>query len=101
MVVTTHAIARYFERVERCSVDDARDRLMHAMAISVSATRDQLGCKPIKPGHIYRWCEVEQLMLVCRNSGGSLLLLTVFRIPCGLAARKHIKQRKRKAKVRT
>ena len=83
--VTDHAIQRYRERVERCSKRAATDRLIHAMSISVPATKRHLKYARMKDYRTtalyFRYCEVESLLLCCKYVTGGSLLVTVFRIP--------------------
>lgn len=83
--VTHHAIARYLERVEDCSRHDARERLLHAVAISERASEAMLQRAlkggPVKQrGVIGRYCPVESLLLLLRPATDGFVLVTVFRV---------------------
>lgn len=84
--ITAHAVDRYRERVEPCSKRDAKDRLGHALSISVPAgdnfvhqNTKRRGQSPrITKSAFYRYCEVESLLLVL-HPGNPARLVTVLR----------------------
>lgn len=81
VIITNHAVRRYIERIEKCSTIDARERIKHAMEISRLPTAKQL-LQIDNTGQVYRWCEVESLMLICRRKeNDTLAVVTLFRIP--------------------
>ncbi len=101
--VSTHAIHRYRERVEHCTKADAQERMLHAYQISRPPTEKQIQWMMKKQfggkGAMYRWCEVETLMLVLvRLENGELLIKTVFRVPCDEECRYELRERHRRKK---
>lgn len=89
-ILTNHAVDRYMERVEQCSKRDARDRLTHALSISRPATKAEVRTLPgrarqarhntFAASRIYRFCDVENLLIVCRPEGMQWIVLTVIRV---------------------
>lgn len=78
--VTKHAVTRYIERVERCSRREAYDRLEHALSISRPLSDKQMRSSNIGWDAVYRYCPVENLVLICRRQEDeSLLVLTVLK----------------------
>jgi hypothetical protein len=105
--VTKHAILRYRQRVENCSIADAVERIRHAVEIGRQPTAKQLRQIGTLRG-VYFWCEVESLMLICERRAdeatgeprGGLSVVTLFRIPSDAEIEGRTLRKRRKIRLR-
>lgn len=101
-ICSKHAMQRYRQRVEPCSLEDADERLLHAAEIALPPTTRQITWMAENHygahGTRYLYCREATLMLVLIQADecNSLVIITCFVVPTDQQLRQHYAHRRKK-----